>query len=459
MDAGKMAPAMAGVGKPAHVGDCWCKYCRIYASMRDAFVLFDFQGKLLEWNVAFAEMVGYSADELIKLRHSDLTPSKWHGAEAQMIEQQIIPHGQSRLYEKEYVRKDGTVFPVELKAHLLRDGAGQPEAVWAIARDISERKRVEELLREQEEFFRLIAENSGDFIAVLDLNGRRLYNSPSYKHFFGDPAYLRGTDSFNEIHPDDQERVKRAFLETVRTGVGQRLEFRFVLPDGAVRQMESRGGVVKDAGGKPLRVVVVSNDITERKKAEEQIYSLAFYDSLTGLPNRRMLSDRLRQAMATTKRSGRCGALMFLDLDNFKPINDAHGHSVGDLLLSEAARRIESCVREVDTVARFGGDEFVVLLSDLDVVKAESAGQAWKVAEKIRLKLAEPYSLPVHREGKEIYVEHQCTPSIGLVLFVNHEYSEEDLLRWADIAMYRAKDEGRNRVYLITPGDSTTLTP
>lgn len=427
-----------------------CKYRRIHESMRDAFVLLNLQGGLIEWNTPYIEMLGYSADELKSLTCMDLTPKKWHALEARIVEQQVIPHGQSRLYEKEYIRKDGTVFPVELKTHLLRDCNGQPEAMWAIVRDISERKRVEAALHEQEEFFRLIAENSGDFIAVLGLDGRRLYNSPSYTQFFGDTRYLLGTDSFTEVHPDDQERVRRIFSETVKSGIGQWTEFRFVLPDGGVRQMESRGGVIRDGEGRVIRVVVVSNDITERKKAEEQIFSLAFYDTLTRLPNRRMLSDRLRQAMAAARRSGHHGALMFLDLDNFKPINDAHGHAVGDLLLSEAARRIAGCVREVDTVARFGGDEFVILLNDLDVDKAESAAQAGMVAEKIRVRLTEPYVLPIRHDGEaESFVEHQCSSSIGLVLFASDEHTEEDLLRWADIAMYQAKDAGRNCIRLI----------
>ena len=453
MESVKDAGTGAGTAKLAQAAERESRYRRIHESMRDAFVLVDMQGRLIEWNKPFLEMLGYAADELKNLTYMDLTPQKWHEAEAQIVEQQLIPHGQSRLYEKEYIRKDETVLPVELKLHLLRDSKGQPEAMWAIVRDISERKRVEAALCEQEEFFRLIAENSGDFIAVLDLEGRRLYNSPSYKQFFGDTRYLLGTDSFTEVHPDDQDRVRRVFFETVNSGIGHRIEFRFVLPDGGVRQMESRGGVIRDGDGKVVRVVVVSNDITERKQAEEQIHNLAFYDTLTRLPNRRMLSDRLRQAMAATKRSGCHGALMFLDLDNFKPINDAHGHAVGDLLLSEAARRIASCVRGVDTVARFGGDEFVVLLNELDVDKAKSAAQAGMVAEKIRARLAEPYVLPVRQEGgvAEMRLEHQCTSSIGLVLFLDHEHAEEDLLRWADIAMYQAKDDGRNRIRLIDP--------
>jgi len=151
--------------------------------------------------------------------------------------------------------------------------------------------------------------------------------------------------------------------------------------------------------------------------------------------------------MAASKRSGRYGALMFLDLDNFKPLNDAHGHDTGDLLLIEVARRITRCVRETDTVARFGGDEFVVMLGELDEDKAASAAQAEIVAEKIRAALSEPYVLTIRQEGNvEATVEHRCTSSIGMVLFINHEASPEDILKWADMAMYQAKEGGRNRV-------------
>ena len=179
----------------------------------------------------------------------------------------------------------------------------------------------------------------------------------------------------------------------------------------------------------------------------DQLRELAFHDALTGLPNRLMLNDRINHAMAASKRSGLYGALMFIDLDNFKPLNDAYGHAVGDLLLKDVARRLNECVREMDTVARVGGDEFVVMLSELRADRHESAEQAAGVAEKIRTSLAVPYRLVVSRQGQaDGIVEHYCSVSIGVVMFVNHETSQVDILKHADSAMYQAKDAGRNTV-------------
>jgi diguanylate cyclase (GGDEF)-like protein/PAS domain S-box-containing protein len=262
---------------------------------------------------------------------------------------------------------------------------------------------------------------------------------------FGSSRDLRGTDSFGDIHPEDQERVARIFRKTVETGIGYQIEYRFMLKGGDIRHMESRGGVMKDEQGAVTRVLVVSRDTTERKRMEDQMRLLAFHDTLTKLPNRRLLNERLSQAMAASKRSGHYGALIFLDLDNFKTLNDQHGHKVGDLLLIEVAHRLKRCVREIDTVARFGGDEFVVMISELDAGKSESIRQAGLVTDKIRAMLAKPYELRIrHEEKAEVIVEHHCTASIGVALFVKDEASHEDILKWADMAMYQAKEAGRN---------------
>jgi len=211
--------------------------------------------------------------------------------------------------------------------------------------------------------------------------------------------------------------------------------------------MESRGGVIRNDEGLVSKVVIVSNDITERRQADQTIHHLAFYDTLTQLPNRLALEDRLQLAMAASQRNGRYGAVMFLDLDNFKALNDTSGHRVGDQLLVQAADRISRCLRGVDTVARFGGDEFIIVLGDLHADFAPSAAQAGMVAEKVREVLAEPYILEVATgAGVPATMEHGCTASIGVELFMAHERSAEELLKLADIAMYRAKLDGRDTV-------------
>ncbi len=191
----------------------------------------------------------------------------------------------------------------------------------------------------------------------------------------------------------------------------------------------------------------LSAEVTERKKMEEQIRQLAFHDSLTGVPNRRLLLDRLEQAVAASKRKKSYAALVFLDLDNFKPLNDLHGHVVGDLLLMEAATRLQACVRETDTVARFGGDEFVVMLSDLGDDRDTSFAQARTVAEKILAAISGPYRFTLaHSEETVADIEHNCTASIGVVVFTDHQGSPDDLIKRGDAAMYQAKMAGRNTI-------------
>ncbi len=413
----------------------------------DPLVTISAEGKIMDVNKATELVTGVARDQLI---NSDFADYFTDPEKARAGYQLVFSKGYVTDYPLEIRHVSGKITDVLYNASVYVDPNGKVNGVFAAARDITERKRVIEELREQKEFFHLIAENIGDFIAVLDPKGRRIYNSPSYLQFFGSKHDLRGSDSFADVHPDDRERVRKAFFDTVKTGHGRQLEYRMVINDGSVRVMESRGNVIRNKNGKVTRVVVVSHDITERKHMENQVRQMAFHDALTQLPNRRLLYDRLNQTMAASARSGYYGALMFLDLDNFKPLNDQHGHDVGDLLLIEVAERLKGCVREMDTVARFGGDEFVVMISELSLEKQESLAEAGIIAEKIRRQLAEPYLLTVKRRDRpDEAVEHQCTASIGVVLFVNHEAGPDKILKWADAAMYRAKESGRNRVCVV----------
>ena len=206
---------------------------------------------------------------------------------------------------------------------------------------------------------------------------------------------------------------------------------------------------IRDAVNEVSHFLVVKEDITQRKNAENEIRQLAFYDQLTGLPNRRLMMDRLTQALTASARHGRWGALLMIDLDNFKTLNDTMGHAAGDTLLIEAAERLKSCVRAGDTVARLGGDEFVVILQDLDG-SARAVVQSETVAGKIRLRLAQPYEIRGGNVGAEAR-NHYCTSSIGVALFHDREASPDELMKRADTAMYQAKAAGRNAVRYFDP--------
>lgn len=398
-------------------------------------------GTTLYWNDASAQLYGYTSEEAIGRNRLDLIiPSELREETQRMTDQLFRNERPTPATEISLVRKDGSRVFV-LSSHVIIDTPGREPELFCLDIDLTARKKEENALREQEEFYRLISENVGDFIAVLDLDGRRIYNSPSYQRFIKDEHDLKGTDSFAEVHPDDLARVRQAFKETVETGVGQLLEYRFVDHHGEVHQMESRGGVICDENGKVIRVVIVSHDISARKKAEEEIRRQAFTDPLTDLPNRRLLSDRLQHSIATTGRNYRYAALMFIDLDHFKSVNDQFGHDVGDLLLQQVSERLTHCVREEDTVARLGGDEFVVMLEGLDTQAELASAQARKVGDKILQAFGNPFRLG----------DHVCdvTASIGTILYCGHQTDAESLLHQADCTMYQAKTEGRNTQRIV----------
>jgi diguanylate cyclase (GGDEF)-like protein/PAS domain S-box-containing protein len=251
------------------------------------------------------------------------------------------------------------------------------------------------------------------------------------------------------IHPDDQARAYQSIQDCLEgLAPAHSIEYRMRTKDGQYKWILDQAQVVeRDANQKATRMCGTHTDVTERKLMEEQIRHQALYDGLTQLPNRYLFEDRLRQAMVKSKRTGCYGALMFLDLDNFKPLNDHYGHAVGDLLLIEVAARLKNCVREADTVARIGGDEFVVELEQLDTDKKLSEKEAEFMADKIRKLLAEPYFLKItSAAGKASTVVHHCTASIGVVLFIGNEVTPEEILKRSDDAMYLAKDAGRNQV-------------
>ena len=258
------------------------------------------------------------------------------------------------------------------------------------------------------------------------------------------PRILQGPDT--DRNTLDRIRVAMQKWESIKVEL---LNYR---KDGTSFWNEFEIVPVADDSGRYTHWVSVQRDVSERKKLEKQLFQLAFYDSLIGLPNRRLLNDRLTQTIALSKRSMRYGALMCLDLDHFKELNDTHGHNVGDLLLIELSRRLGGCVREVDTVARFGGDEFVVIAGELSLEKEEAEAKALVIAEKILASLSEIYNLvTTDASGNPVTIEHHGSCTIGVAMFRSGDASQDSILKWADAAMYKAKELVRGSVFLHQP--------
>jgi diguanylate cyclase (GGDEF)-like protein/hemerythrin-like metal-binding protein/PAS domain S-box-containing protein len=310
-------------------------------------------------------------------------------------------------------------------------------------------------LEASEQRFRFITESTGDVIWTLDLSSWKCsYVSPAISSLRGyQPDEFVGKAPEAFLSQDGGEKIRATIAESIvdfQAGNTRRshvVELDQPHKNGRIVPTEVVVTLRADEFGQPKYVLGVTRDITERRRSESAIRSLAYYDGLTQLPNRRMLSDRLQQALARAVRDGSRIALLFMDLDNFKPVNDELGHEVGDWLLQSTAQRMLECLRPYDTAARIGGDEFAILLSDL-----HSPEEALAVAERLRLSLQSVFLTP---DGRRI----QISSSIGVALYPDHAHNERDLLRVGDEAMYRAKKGGRNNVFILPPEAPRNFTP
>jgi diguanylate cyclase (GGDEF)-like protein/PAS domain S-box-containing protein len=248
-------------------------------------------------------------------------------------------------------------------------------------------------------------------------------------------------NALTPVHPDDRDALKTTLEGVVTQTQSATMEYRIIRLDGQERTIFQQAGLRKYDGRLVLSGTV--QDVTDRKQSENRIRQLALYDGLTGLVNRRLLGDRLGQAIAASRRNQEYGAVLMLDLDHFKSLNDTRGHDIGDALLIEVANRLNACIRQTDTAARLGGDEFVVLLEWLDGQEDISTQRALELAEKIRVSLNRPFVL-----GSERHLCH-ASASIGIAVFKGSRHTASELLKRADVAMYEAKDLGRNRVCLF----------
>ena len=413
--------------------------------------------RFVECNEAAIKTLGYpSRDKLLNVHPARLSPPKQADGEDSFVkaERMMAIAKDKGLHRFEWIhtRANGEDFVAEvtLAAIQLLDR----QVIYCVWRDITERKQTEQALARSKQQYDLLVSKIpfGTYILNSKQDGSfgLDYVSPRAAELFEFSEQSLLADAkvvFQRIHPDDRE----AFIKLNQDGIDQLCPFEWsgrVLSQGHVKFLHIGSTPDKQANGEVLWLGIVE-DITARKQMEEQVRELAFYDPLTHLPNRRLMVDRLIQLLAESKRSNRYGALIFLDLDNFKALNDNHGQGVGDLLLVQVAKRMKSCVREVDTLARFGGDEFVVMMGDLNEDKAASMAFARRAAEKIRAALAEPYRLEATNGSPAgAVIEHRCTASLGAVVFIDREGTHDDFLRLADAAMYLAKKAGGNLLRL-----------
>ncbi len=366
---------------------------------------------------------------------------------------QISPSNRPLQHEYRTNPAQGPVRVIHVKVDLASNSRGELRRLVGTSMDITERRAAEQqvidkaaLVEEAAQHTKAILDNMVDGVLTVDAHGMVQSFNPAASSMFGYPVENVIGQSVTKLLP--------ASLHGELSGYLQRLQGSAGANSGSIRH-ESEG-LRSDGSRFPMSIAVstmrargqftfigIVRDISQHRHDIEEIRRLAFFDPLTGLPNRRLLLDRLRQAMATSARTHQYGSLMFLDLDHFKQLNDTLGHDVGDVLLQQVATRLHACLREGDSVARLGGDEFVVLLENLSEQAAEAATLAEMVASKIRDAFAHPFDPKGHT--------YDSTPSIGIVMYMGDHEALDDLLKKADVAMYQAKAAGRNTVRFYDP--------
>jgi diguanylate cyclase (GGDEF)-like protein/PAS domain S-box-containing protein len=397
---------------------------------RDGIVVMEQSGKVVEANRAFAEMLGYSQDELLQMCLWD-----WeHNYSREKVEEMLRTIDEAGdHFETRHTRKDGTVIDVELSTNATI--INNRKLVFAVSRDITERKRSENSLK----LAAMVYQNSREAMMVTDGNGHLVAINPTFTRVTGyaieevlgtKPPMLHGGEQPPEFYVALWTHLHRNGHWNGET-VGRR-------KDGTLYPVWLSINAVYDGKGEAQSWVAQFSDITDKKDAEQLIWRQANFDHLTGLPNRRMFLDRLGEEIKKSKRSGLPMALLFLDLDHFKLVNDSLGHDMGDLLLQQAAGRLRECVRESDTISRLGGDEFTLILTNLS-----DSDRVGAIAQKILWKLTEPFTL-----GNE---QAFVSASIGITLYPADAGDAEGLLKNADQAMYGSKKAGRGRYQYFTP--------
>jgi diguanylate cyclase (GGDEF)-like protein/PAS domain S-box-containing protein len=409
-----------------------------------------FEGRILRCNSFFADFLGYAAEEITGLTVGQITAPEDSDASAETLEQIRNGSAAAAGFEKRYLRKDGTPTWAKLTVSVQRDAEGRALHLVSVVEDINARKAAEvrlalaaEALQLSEARYRTAFQTSIDAININRLSDGKYIDC---NQAFLDTTGYRREEILGLTSPElgiwADVRDRQTMVEMVRrNGNFRGLEAQFRKKNGELFWGEMSASVVEIDG--VACILSITRDLSSAKEAEDTIRSLAFYDPLTGLPNRRLLLERLRQPLDTGARDGRSQALLLVDLDHFKTVNDTLGHQAGDLMLKEVARRVAAAAHADDTVCRLGGDEFVVMLEDLSEVAEQAAAQAKAVGEHILAAIDRPFSI----ENRE----RLLTASIGIIVFGNRQSNTEEVLQQADIALDQAKAAGRNTLRFFSP--------
>ncbi|MCA1715866.1 MAG: PAS domain S-box protein [Actinobacteria bacterium] len=400
----------------------------VVESSDDAIIGRSLDGVITSWNSGAEKLYGYTAEEVVGEYGFILVPPERSNELLKVLEK-LRQRESVKTHETVHMDKNGRLIDVALTISQIRDSSGNTVGYSTIARDITERKKAEEALQESEEKYRMLVETVQEGFGIIDAQEKITYCNAAYAAIFEvAPQELVGRSLLEFVDQQGQRELLRQRALS-GNGAGGSYEITITPRGGKRKHLSASATPVTDADGHFQGAVHAIIDITERKRDEERLAYMARYDHLTGLGNRVLFHDRLVEALARADRNNNPVALMFLDLDRFKAVNDTLGHASGDLLLKNVAERLRGCVREVDTVARMGGDEFSIILEDL------SDGQdAALVAQKI----IDALSRVIDLDGQEVFV----TNSIGIA--TSPPSLGDDLVRDADVAMYHAKQSGRN---------------
>jgi len=410
----------------------------IVDSADDAILGAALDGAILSWNKGAERMYGYAAEEALGKPLSMLVSAGRIGETSQLLDRVGRGETISQL-ETVTVSRDGGNIEVSLTMSPVRNAAGTVVGSSLIARDITRRRRDREALRQSEEKYRWLVANLPDVVWVADETGQPVFASSNCEALSGYTQEQVCQPGFwmSRIDPEDQPRVAAAYRAIFETGKPLDAEYRFLRQDGRWVWLHSRAVKVHERDGKRYRDGLLS-DITERKLMERKLAHQASHDAMTGLPNRAVFEDRFGQALARARRQNGMAALLYLDLDRFKRINDTLGHMAGDTLIRLAAERLSACLRQSETLSRSGGDRFMLILGDVG-----DPQDAAKVAERIQEALAAPFSV----KGNEVFLG----ASIGIALYPQDGADPAALQRAADSALYTAKRQGKRRIQLSNP--------